>query len=274
MKATVLSLEGKKVKEISLPKQFEAEVDKGLIKRAVLSIESKALQPKGPSARAGRNNTADYRGRRSLPTHERGINVGHARLPRLNNRRGRLYGRVAGIPRAVGGPKAHPPKPEKDLREKINKKEKKAALHSAIAASTKPELVSARHVLEKEITLPLVLEDKFEAIEKTKELSKVLEAVHVLKDLDNAKGKTRRRAGKGKRRGRKKKQKKSILIVTGKNSNIFKAARNLPGVEICVARNLNAKLLAPGCLPGRLTLWSEAGIRALEPKAEAKKEGS
>ncbi len=266
MKANVLSIEGKKLKEINLPKAFDADVDKGLIKRAVLSIQSMAVQPKGNKPRAGRDNTAKYRGRRSLPTQERGINVGRARLPRLRNRRGRLYGRVAGIPRAVGGPKAHPPKAEADKKEKINKKEKKAALLSAIAATAKTKLVSGRHVLSEKTSLPLVVENRFEGIEKTRELNDVLKALSVFPDVVNAKEKTRRRAGKGKMRNRKKKQKKSILIVTAKNAAVFKAARNLPGVEVCAARNLNAELLAPGCLPGRLTLWSESAIKALEGK--------
>lgn len=270
MKAFVVSIEGKKGKEISLPKAFEAEVDSGLIKRAVLSMQSMAKQPNGTKPRAGRDNTARYRGRRSLPTNERGINVGKARLPRLNNRRGRLAGRVAGIPRVVGGPRAHPPKAEANKKEKINRKERQAALKSAIAATIKMELVEARHVVKKEISLPIIVENKFEEIDKTKDLKTVLESLHLMPDLENAKDKVRRRAGKGKMRGRKKKQKKSILIITGKNSKVFKAARNLPGVDICTARNLNTELLAPGCVPGRLALWSESAIIGLENKKQEK----
>ncbi len=271
MKTTVVSLEGKKLHVISLPDAFDADVDRGLIKRAVLSAQSKAIQPKGTKPRAGRDNTAKYRGRRSLPTSERGINVGRARLPRLRNRRGRLSGRVARVPQAVGGPKAHPPKAAAKKKEKINKKEKKAALLSAIAATGKAQLVASRHVLDKKISLPVVVEEKLEQISKTKELQNVLRNLNLLPDLLNARKKTRRRAGKGKKRGRKKKQKKSILIVTGKNAAVFKAARNLPGVDVCVATNLNTELLAPGCLPGRLTLWSDPAIKALEGK-KAKKE--
>ncbi len=187
-------------------------------------------------------------------------------MPRLNNRRGRLYGRVAGIPRAVGGPRAHPPKAEANRKERINKKEKKAALNSAIASSIRFDLVSARHIIEKDISLPIIIEDKFEEIAKTQDLNKVLENLKIKADLDNAKDKVRRRAGKGKMRGRLKKQKKSILIVTAKNAEVFKAARNLPGVEICVARNLNTELFAPGAVPGRLTLWSESALKAFEEK--------
>jgi len=264
MKADVFSIEGRKLHGVELPKAFEADIDKGLIKRAVLSIQSMARHPKGVMPRAGRQNTARYRGRRSLPTHERGINVGRARLPRLNNRRGRLNGRVASIPRAVGGPVAHPPKAEAKRFERINKKEKKAALNAGIAATARKELVGARHVLGKETELPIVVEADVEQIAKTKKLKQTLEKVHLLEDVLDAGRKTRRRAGKGKMRGRKKKQKKSILIVTGKNADVFKAARNLPGVDVCSVRNLNAELLAPGCVPGRLTLWSEAAIKELK----------
>jgi large subunit ribosomal protein L4e len=271
MKASVLGLDGKKLHDLELPSHFEADVDKGLIKRAVLSMQSNARQPKGSFPRAGRENTAKYIGRRSMPTRERGINVGRARLPRLNNRRGRLMGRVASIPRAVGGPKAHPPKAEAKRTEKINRKERRAALASAISACTKQELVSERHVLEKGMGLPLVVEEKFEGVDKTKKLKEVFRALNILPDLENAEKKTRRRAGKGKKRGRKKKQKKSVLIVTGKTSPVFKAARNLPGVDVCTARNLNAELLAPGAVPGRLVVWSEPAVNSLGKKGAEEK---
>ena len=271
MKADVFSVEGKKLREVELPKQFEADVDRGLIKRAVLSIQSAAIQPKGGYPKSGRDNTARYRGKRDLPTEERNINVGKARLPRLKNRRGLLYGRVAGVPQAVGGPSGHPPKVEEITLERINKKEKRAALVSAIAACARNDLVGARHVLGKELKLPVVVEDKFEQIGKTKQVVGVLSAIGIVGDIDSAKGKRRIRAGKGKRRGRKVKQKKSILIVTKEGAQVFRAARNIPGVDICVVRNLNASLLAPGAMPGRLTVWSEGAIKALgQPKEHGK----
>lgn len=274
MKADVVSVEGRKVREIELPAQFEAEVDRGLVKRAVLAMQSNARHPKGTKPRAGRENTAKYIGRRSLPASQRGINVGRARLPRLNNRRGRQQGRVASVPRAVGGPRAHPPKAEADRKQKINRKERRAAVNAGIAATAVAELVGKRYVLGSGVKLPIVVESGFEGIEKTKELLKAVHALKVLDDLKNAKEKVRRRAGKGKRRGRKKKQKKSVLIVTGRNAPVFRAARNLPGVEVCAASNLNAELLCPGCEPGRLAIWSEPAIKELQEKnAKAKGQG-
>ena len=47
------------------------------------------------------------------------MNVGRARLPRLKNRRELLHGRVARVPQAVGGRRAHAPKAWKKYVEKI-----------------------------------------------------------------------------------------------------------------------------------------------------------
>ncbi len=266
MNASVFSLDGKKVKDIELPKVFESELHPELIKRAVLSMQSAAKQPKGAKPMAGMSYTGEYRGSRGLPSTQRTINIEKARLPRSKNRRTLVAGRVVNVPQAVSGPKAHAPKAEKRAAEKINKKERKAALKSAIAATADPVLVRKRHRVDAELKLPIVVVDDFEKISKTRDAVKVLDALKLGKDLSDAKSKSRRRAGKGKRRGRKKKQKKTLLIVTGKNSAVYKAARNLPGVDVCSVRNLNAALLAPGCGAGRLTVWSEAAINALKER--------
>ncbi len=267
MKAGVLSVSGSKVKEISLPKVFETPFEPALIKRAVLSIQSAKRQPKGVKPNAGRNNTATYIGRRGKPQFRRTINVGRARKPRLKNRRELLFGRVASVPEAVGGPKAHPPKTGKTLKEKINKKEKKKALESAIAATAIKECVKKRNSWVKEkMDLPLVVEAKFEGISKTKEVNESLSALHLLDGVENAKKKRQIRAGKGKKRGRKYKKRKSFLVVTGGKAEVFRAARNLEGVEVVEAGNLNAELLAPGAEAGRLTLWTENALNALKGK--------
>lgn len=260
----VFSLDGKKLREISLPKVFSTSFHPNLIKRAVLSIQSAKIQRKGSYPLAGRDYSALYTARRYLPAMERIMNTEHARVPHLKNRRNLLAGKVANVPRAVHGPKAHPPKVEKNPLEKINRKEKKAALESAIAASIQMDLVSKRHVFSEKVSLPVVLEEKFAELAKTKDVVAVLEKMGLISDVENAKSKKHVRAGKGKMRGRKYKHKKSILIVTEKNSPVYKAARNLEGVEICAVRNLNAELLAPGTLAGRLTIWTEKAIESLD----------
>ena len=44
---------------------------------------------------------------------------------------------------------------------------------------------------------------------------------------------------------------------------MLKTAGNVPGCDIVIVNNINANILAPGCHPGRLTLWSDAAIEVL-----------
>jgi large subunit ribosomal protein L4e len=276
MKANIIGIDGSTKGSIDLPSVFETEYKPKLIKRAVLAIQTARLQPKGANPRAGKENTAVYRGYRGVPAQHRTINVEHARLPRLKNRGSLLSGRVARVPHAVGGHAAHPLKAWEVLAEGINKKEKKLALKSAIATTTMKDLVAKRFIVEKE--LPIIVEDKLEEIAKTKEVVGALEKVGVAKDLENAKNKIRKRAGRGKSRGRVWKEKKSVLIVTGKNSPVLKASRNLPGVDAVTAQSLNVELLAPGAEAGRLVIWTKSAVEELgtrevkttEKKLEAK----
>jgi large subunit ribosomal protein L4e len=263
MKAAVYSLQGAKVKEIDVPRVFETEPAFDLIKRAVLAIQSAKRQPKGTNPLAGRDTTAEYRGWRGLPHMERTINVGRARLPRFKNRRHLLQGRVANVPQARGGVRAHPPKPQTKIEEFINKKEKRKATQAAIACTAQLELVKKRGHRIGEITLPFVIEDSLEKLTKTKDVKDVLVKLNLFADVERAKKRKTIRSGKGKRRGRKYKRAKSLLFVTKEKSDLFKAARNLEGVDVVPVKELNAELLAPGAVPGRLTVWTEGAIKTL-----------
>lgn len=269
MKTKIYNLDGKSTKSIELPSVFETEYKPKLIQRAVLAIQTAKLQPKGADPRAGLKNTATYIGTRDAPAGTKTINTDKARLPRLKNRRSIMSGRVAKVSQAVGGRTAHAPKSWKVIVEKINKKEKKSALQSAIAATANKKLVLKRFIFDGD--LPIVIDDKFEETKKTKEVSEILNKIGVGSDLENAKNKRRIRSGKGKARGRKIKQKKSALIVVGKNSKLLKASRNLPGVEAVTIKSLNVELLAPGAQAGRLVVWTESAIKELkEPTKKTK----
>lgn len=267
-KANIFGIDGTVKGSMELPSVFSTEYKPQLIQRASQALQTSKKQPKGANPRAGKMNTARYKGYRGVPAKHRTINVEHARLPRLKNRGALLYGRVASVPHAVGGPAAHPLKAWETIVEEINKKERRLALKSAIAATADKVLVGKRFVVEG--ALPIIIEDKFEAVAKTKEVSEVLAKVGAGKDLENARGKIRHRAGKGKARGRVWKQKKSVLIVAGKNSPVLKASRNLPGVDAVTVKSLNVDLLAPGAEAGRLVIWTKSAVEELNK--EAKKE--
>jgi large subunit ribosomal protein L4e len=236
----------------------------------VLAIQTAKKQPKGADTRAGKKNTATYVGTRGPPAMHRTINVGHARLPRLKNRRALLQGKVGRVPHSVGGMAAHPPKSWKVYIEKINKREKREALKSAIAATANKELVGKRFIFDCE--LPLIVETKFETVPKTKEVVNVFEKIGVGKDLENARAKTEKRAGRGKTRGRKLKVKKSILVVTAQNEKVLKAARNLIGVDAVTVNSLNVDLLAPGGEAGRLVVWTKGAIEELGKRGKGNEE--
>ncbi len=267
MKAKVIGLDGTIGEAIELPSVFETEYRPKLIHRAVLAMQSAKKQPKGANPRAGKKNTALYIGYRGAPTHLRTMNMEVSRLPRMRNTGTLVSGRVASVPHAVGGPAAHPLKAWEVIEEKINKKERKLALKSAIAATIVKKLVERRFIFKND--LPIVVDSKLEGIVKTQELVKILEKIGVGADVTNAKLKMRKRAGKGKARGRLWKEKKSVLIVSSKNSPVLKAARNLPGVEAVTTNSLNVELLAPGAEAGRLVVWTKDAINALDNKPVA-----
>jgi len=251
MKANVIDLSGNASGQIELPPVFEEEYRPDLIKRAVLAAQANRLQPYGPHFYAGMNTSAQSWG----PGH------GVSRVPRLKNGR-----KAAGIPMAVGGRRSHPPRPEADKSEKINNKERRKAIRSAIAATASTELVSARgHRFSRE--LPLVAENAVESLDKTADVKKFLIAAGLWDDVERAKLGKNIRAGKGKMRGRKYKNRKSLLIVAASDQGLGKAARNLPGVDFATVERLNAELLAPGTHAGRLTVWTQNALQKLSEKS-------
>lgn len=258
----VYSLDGKKKKTIELGRVFSYPLREDLIKRVVVAMQANRRQRYGTDKLAGMRTSAHYHGSSRVYPLARMAQREMARMARIHGG-GPLQFVARVVPQARKGRKAHPPKPEKDFSKEVNKKEKKLALYSAISATANKELVAARgHKIEKIKEIPLVLEDKFEDIAKTKEVAEILKKFGLEDELKRAK-KKKIRAGKGKMRGRKYKKKKSALIVVSRKCNLEKAARNLPGVEITLVKDLNVEKLAPGCKPGRLTIWSESAFEQI-----------
>ena len=44
---------------------------------------------------------------------------------------------------------------------------------------------------------------------------------------------------------------------------LIKSAGNILGIDVCEVKNINAELLAPGAVPGRVTLWSKGAVELL-----------
>ncbi|AEC51298.1 50S ribosomal protein L4P [Pyrococcus sp. NA2] len=250
MKVKVFDLNGQPVDEIELPKVFFTPFRPDLIRRAVIASWTHRIQPQGRDPMAGKRRVTENIGK----------GHGMARVERLKTPP--RY--AAFVPFARGGRRTHPPKVEKIIWEDINKKEKRLALMSAIAATANYDIVRARgHIIDNVPQLPLIVVDELQKISKTRETREIFKKLGIWDDIMRAKEKSGIRAGKGKMRGRRYKKAKGPLIVVGKNEGIVFGARNHPGVDVVVVDNLGVEHLAPGTHPGRLTVWTVSAIERL-----------
>ena len=241
-------------KKLELPPVFQWDIRPDIIKKAVLSAQSSRIQPKGTNPRAGMETTAE--------TPEKGS--GQTRVRRLKGRRYHAAGRAAWAPFTYAGRRAHPPKSEEDRGEGMNKKEKNLAIRSAISATKDLETVSSRgHKVDGIESLPIVVDDGIEELKKTRDVKELMEEVGVWEDVKRVKQGRTIRAGKGKARGRSYKKKVGPLLVVSEDKGIVRASRNIPGVDVILPDQINTEILAPGGVPGRLTIWTESAVEEI-----------
>jgi len=165
-------------------------------------------------------------------------------------------------PGTVKGRRAFPPTSERIFAQKMNDKERKKAIRSALAATLDRKIVEQRgHKVP--ANYPFALSSDFEKISKAKDIVKALTALGLEAELERGAAK-HVRAGKGKMRGGRYKTAKGPLLVVGENCNAFKAAQNVPGIDIVEVNRVNAELLAPGTHAGRLTLFTQSAIQKLD----------
>jgi len=254
MRLKVLSITGNELGQVDLPVQFLEPVREDLIKKAVLAIQNNKRQAYGSYEQAGKRHAVRLSKRRRAyrGSYGRGI----SRVPRkiLSRRGTQFYWQGAFAPGTVGGRRAHPPKAEKVWKWKINAKERRKAICSAMNAVMNKDMVAQRgHLLPK--NYPFVLAEGLERISKTKELIKTLQNLGLGDELERV-AKTKIRAGKGKIRGRRNIIKKGVLLVVSDTKHVRKATRNIPGVDVINIKRLNAEVLAPGGHPGRLAVFT------------------
>ena len=188
MKLKILSTQNAEKGSIDLPPQFLEVPRQDLVKRAVLTIQSNSRQKYGTNPDAGKRHSTriskrrrDYRG-----CYGHGI----SRVPRkITSRRGTRMNWVgAEAPGTVGGRRAHPPKAEKNWKKKINDKERRKAIRSALSAVMLKDLVIKRgHKLPE--TYPFILDNEFESLTNINKenLDKIIKEL-ILKHKTNLKG--------------------------------------------------------------------------------------
>ncbi len=259
MKAHVLSIDGKKSGEVDLPAQFLEGIRVDVIRRAFHAYESNNRQAYGTDHEAGVRTSAKYMGKRA--SYGSWANRGMSRIARIRIGSGHMTGTVRLIPQARKGRAAHSPNPNKIWSQKINDKERKLAIRSAIAATADKAAVAKRnHSFEE--TLPIVVENSFAKLKKAKDIKAALFAMGLEAELARASQK-KVRAGIGKTRGRKYRTRKGPVIIIPETSEISKSAKNIAGIDVVPVNKLNVNILAPGGSAGRLAIWTVDAIKKL-----------
>merc|ERR1719499_488488 len=129
---------------------------------------------------------------------------------------------------------------------KINLKQRRYAVASAIAASASAPLVMARgHRIEAVPEIPLVVESL--DCKRTNAAIKILKSLNLSDELERCQKQTTR-AGKGKYRRGKKTRKGPLIIYAGDPAEML-GFKNIRGVETCHVDRLNLLQLAPGGHP-------------------------
>ncbi len=237
MKVPVYDLEGKKGRKIELPEIFESKVNPVLINRAFWIMYTHNVQPQGRDPMAGMKVSAQS------------WNTGHgmSRIARIKGAGTRRAGQAGGVAGVVKGRLTHPPTSLKVVYKKINKRERISATMSALAATTNLDVVSLRgHKVDAEMSVPIVLDDGFESLSKTKDVTQVLLKLKLKAELERVKEK-----GAG------------PLIVTSSRNSLYKAANNIAGLEAITAGDLSVVHLAPGGVAGRLSIYSKSSLKML-----------
>ncbi|HID25396.1 MAG TPA: 50S ribosomal protein L4 [Thermoplasmata archaeon] len=249
-KVNVYGVDGNVVTTVELPPVFNTPYRPDVIKKSFWVLRSNKRQPYGADTLAGMKHAVEWPGK----------GRGRARTPRLHGG----TGRGVQAPNTVGGRRAHPPRAEKNWKEKVNKKEKKLSINSALASTCDKELVRARgHRFNEDVTLPVIVDDTVKDLAKTKDVIEVFKKIGVYEDIVRAKEGRHVRAGRGKMRGRRYRKPKSLLIVS-EDGNIYRSARNLAGVDITAPSQLNIEHLAPGGQAGRLMVITLSALKQLE----------
>jgi len=253
--ATVLSVEGKKTGSVALPDVFKAPLRADVVRTVFVGMSKNKRQAHGVKYESGYDTAAI----------SWGTGRAVARIPRVPGGGTHRAGQGAFGNMCRGGGMFNPLKTWRKWHRKINVTAKRHALAASIAASAVAPLVMARgHEVMDVPEVPLVLSADAEAISTTKAAIAALKAVGLGAELEKSDASKKVRTGKGKMRNRRYVLRKGPLVVyAGADAAIAKAARNIPGVELCSVERLNLLQLAPGGTFGRLCVWTQPAVERL-----------
>merc|ERR1712055_614873 len=252
---SIHNVDGKAIRVGALPKVFNAPVRQDLVNRIHSEVRKNRRMPHGVSEKAGHQTSAE----------SWGTGRAVARIPRVRGGGTHRSGQGAFGNMCRGGPMFAPTKVWRRWHRHVNVNQKRYAVCSAIAATGIPSLVMAKgHVINEIPEVPLVVSDKVQGYQKTKDAVVFLRRIRAWADIQKVYATRRMRAGKGKLRDRRRVQKRGPLVIYDQDQGLTKAFRNIPGVDVIQVDKLNLLKLAPGGHVGRFCIWTEAAFKKLD----------
>ncbi|XP_014220452.1 60S ribosomal protein L4-like [Trichogramma pretiosum] len=240
---------------ISLPAVFKAPIRPDVVNFIHQQVSMNHRQPYAVSKEAGHQTSAE----------SWGTGRAVARIPRVRGGGTHRSGQGAFGNMCRGGRMFAPTKPWRRWHRRVNVNQKRYAVVSAIAASGVPALVMSKgHMIQEVPEFPLVVSDKVQALQKTKDAVAFLRKIRAWNDIKKVYKSQRLRAGKGKMRNRRHIQRRGPLIVYGNDEGLSKAFRNIPGVDVMNINKLNLLKLAPGGHVGRFIIWTKSAFEKLD----------
>jgi large subunit ribosomal protein L4e len=248
MQAKVLDLEGKEGDSTDLPSVFSTPLREDVINRVYVALASHKIQPQGRDPLAGERTTAES----GHPPTGRGI----ARIPRVKGERYSKSGMAGAVASTVHGRLPQPPRSEKVIRKEINPKERYLATASAIAATADQNLVQKRgHKFTSKV--PIIVSNDLENVTKARDLKKFLAVLGADKDIERASNRKKKVTSSLSKRTR---PGAGPLIVVSDSSRLMRASKSFEGLSITNSSALSVLDLAPGSIPGRLTIWTKDSL--------------
>lgn len=244
------------LREIRLPHVFLTPIRNDIVQFVYDNLQRNTRQAHGVDPRAGMKHSAE----------SWGTGRAVARVPRVSGSGTNRNGQGAFANSCRKGRMAFPVHTWRKWHRKVNLKQRRHALASAIAASAVPGLVLAHgHRIMKVPQIPLVLDKEVNSITKTKDAVALLKRFGANEDVERVISTKRVKAGKTKvRNGRYKIRCGPLFVVTDEAANLTRALRNIPGVSVLNVNRLNIRHLAPGSQVGRFCIFTEEAFRILE----------
>merc|ERR1711962_778613 len=252
---SVFNEQGEVASQVTLPAVFKAPIRPDVVHFVHSNMAKNSRQPYAVHKHAGHQTSAE----------SWGTGRAVARIPRVRGSGTHRSGQAAFGNMCRGGRMFAPTKTWRRWHRKVHGAQKRYAMCSAIAATGVPALVMAKgHQIGGISEVPLVVSDKVQGFQKTKEAVVFLRRNKAWADVAKVYATRRMRAGKGKMRNRRRVQKLGPLVIYDQDQGLTKAFRNIPGVDCIQVDALNILKLAPGGHVGRFVIWTEAAFKKLD----------